>query len=124
MIDPLGFAFENYDAVGGYRTQDSGRNVDASGSVALTRSGAPVAFKNAVELTGHLANTQEVHRCFATHWFRYALGRNKENGDGASFESAYRAFQQSDTDIKELLVAITQTRSFRYRAPAKGEALQ
>ena len=35
VLDPLGFAFENYDAIGRYRTTDNKLPVDAHGSVVI-----------------------------------------------------------------------------------------
>ena len=35
LLDPLGFAFENYDGIGRYRTTDNGQPVDASGTLHL-----------------------------------------------------------------------------------------
>lgn len=121
MIDPLGFAFENYDAVGAFRFLDSGKTVDASGAVPLAPDAQPTSFKNAVELTSSMANSKEVSSCVATHWFRYALGRADQKGDEASLDSALQRFLSADTDLRELMVAIAQSRSFRYRTPSQGE---
>src|SRR6185436_15638178 len=36
LIDPIGFGFEHYDAIGRYRTMDGGKPVDATGAVSAT----------------------------------------------------------------------------------------
>jgi hypothetical protein len=121
IMDPLGFAFENYDGLGKYREMDAGKPVDATGSVPL--DGATKSFKNARELTRLLADSAEARRCFATQLSRFAWNRNDDGGgaDRHSIDTAVAAFDSSGHSIKDLLVAITRARSFRYRQPALGE---
>jgi len=121
VMDPIGFAFENYDGIGKYRTTDNGKPVDASGKVTL--DGAEHAFANAVELSGLLAASAEVRRCFATQWVRFALARNESGADQASIDGAAAGFGRPEATMRDLLVAVTTMRSFRYRAPAQGEVL-
>jgi hypothetical protein len=121
LIDPLGFAFEHYDGIGRYRTTDNGGAVDASGTALI--DGAPRSFANALALGGLLAGSNDVRRCFATQWLRFALGRNDEPGDAASIAQAVEAFGAAGHAVRDLLVAVTTARSFRYRSPAPGEVL-
>ena len=121
-MDPLGFAFENYDGIGKYRSLDNGKSVDATGSVSL--DGAVKPFKDARELSQHLANSETVKRCFATQLFRFAMVRNETEADRASIEAATAAFARSGYAIKDALVGLASTRTFRYRTPAPGESLQ
>jgi hypothetical protein len=120
LIDPLGFAFEHYDAVGAYRALDGGKPVDASGS--LTADGKDKAFEDAVDLMGFLARSQEVHDCMAQQWLRYALRRKEVAADGPSLEAVKEVFRRT-SDLRELMVAITETRAFTHRAASAGEAL-
>ena len=53
----------------------------------------------------------------ATQWFRYAAGRNEEVPDGCSLTTLQDAFAASGGDLSELVVAMTQTDAFWYRAP-------
>ena len=80
IIDPSGFAFENYDAIGAYRTMDGGKPVDASGMLELGRQ-ATKTFKNAIELSALLAQAHEVRDCMARQWLRYVLRRTRSPGD-------------------------------------------
>jgi len=120
LIDPLGFAFENYDGIGKYRTMDNGKMVDASGEVEL--DGASKRFANAVELTAHLAGSAEVRRCFATQWVRFALARQESAADLASVDTAAAAFAPASASVRDLMAAVATMRSFRYRSPSPGEA--
>jgi hypothetical protein len=120
LIDPLGFAFEHYDGIGKYRTTDNGKPVDASGEVPL--DGATRRFADAIELTALLAGSAEVRRCFATQWVRFALAREESQADVASVDTAAAAFSADGATVRDLMAAVATMRSFRYRAPAPGEA--
>jgi hypothetical protein len=121
LFDDLGFAFENYDGIGAYRTTDNGLPVDASGAALL--DGQEKKFRNAVELVGLLATSKDVLDCAATSWTRFALGRNEVTDDAASLAHASAALERAQGSLPELIVAITTARSFRYRSPASGEVL-
>ena len=121
LLDPIGFAFENYDGVGRYRTMDNGQPVDASGTLQM-KSGA-VKFKDAIELMSALATAEEVRSCVATQWMRYLLRREETRGDLASLEGVQKAFRDSSYDMRALLVAIVSSDAFTRRTPAAGEVL-
>jgi hypothetical protein len=122
IMDPLGFAFENYDGLGKWRDTDAGKPVDASGTVTL--DGSPKGFKNARELTRMLIDSPEARRCFATQLARFAWNRHDTEADRHSIDTAVTAFDGAGKSIKDLMVAITRSRSFRYRSAAEGEVLR
>lgn len=123
IIDPIGFAFENYDAVGLYRETERWTDpmtnmvydtpIDASGAV----PGVDGTAKNAVELVQLLATSQQVGSCFASHWMQFAYGRSLETeADACNIHTVESAFASASYDIKELLLALTQTDAFLYRS--------
>jgi hypothetical protein len=119
LFDPLGFAFENYDGVGGYRTEENGFPVDATGTL-TTPDGAVIEFENAVELMGKLSTAYEVDRCVADKWFLYLLGRKPSDADQGSFEAAYRAAgagPTTDFAVRDFLAQVVSTTAFRMRSP-------
>lgn len=120
-IDPLGFAFEHYDGLGKYRTTDAGKPVDASGKVKL--DGADKSFANATELVRHLAGSAEARACFVTQMSRFAWSRTETKDDRASLAATAGAFEQGH-NLKDLMVAIAKSRSFRNRAPGTDEVLR
>jgi hypothetical protein len=75
LMDPLGLAFENYDAIGRYRTIDSNRPIDASGEL-VAAGDASGSFRNAIELVGLLARSRDVSACLVRQWFRYVMARD------------------------------------------------
>jgi len=119
VIDPMGFAFENYDAVGQYRETEVGQMVDASGSLALPSG--KLVFKNAVDLVTQLAKTPELRECASRHWVRYLLRRQELKEEKASIDALLQAFDDSGGDLREVLVAIAGTKAFTHRQPFAGE---
>jgi hypothetical protein len=121
FIDPVGFAFENYDAVGAYRTTENNQKVDASGTVDLPKSGT-VTFKNAIELSALLAKAPETKDCMVRQWARFGLGRREEATEEPSFKVLAQVFESSGYNLRDMLVAFTKTRMFTHRALTAGEA--
>ncbi len=119
LFDPLGFAFENYDGVGGYRREENGFPVDSSGTL-TTPKGAVIEFEDAVELMGALSTSFEVDRCIADKWFVYMLGRKATDADKGSFETAYRAAgagAAADLSVRQFIAEAVSTTAFRMRSP-------
>ncbi|MGC4086709.1 MAG: DUF1592 domain-containing protein [Polyangiaceae bacterium] len=118
LMDPIGFAFENFDAMGRYRTQENGQNIDVSGEITLTSDAALQGQFNGVRaLAEKLAQSAAVRDCMSVQWFRYAAGRLEEPNDACSLSGLRERFTNSGADLSELIVSLTQTDSFWYRAP-------
>jgi hypothetical protein len=118
LMDPPGFAFEQYDHTGRYRTTETGKPVDASGM--LTGAGAEDGrFANAVELAGRLARAAVVEDCFSRHALRYWLGRLETDADGCTIAAARAAYQKSGGDVLQLFAELLGSESFLYRTVAK-----
>ena len=117
-INPPGFAFEHYDAIGGWRSHDNGHAVDASGSLALA-GGERIAFADGVDFARQLATSGRVRDCYVLHWTRYALGERLDAA--APGLDALQAGFRADDSVKTLLVSIAGSGLFR-RRPAAGSA--
>jgi hypothetical protein len=118
-MDPIGFAFENYDGIGKFRTVDNGQPVDATGSLSL--DGKAQSFQDAVSLIGLLAKSTDVRRCFAREWFRFAVLRPDQMEDVASLDGISGAFGSDAATLQDLMAAVATARSFRYRELSPGE---
>ena len=68
-----------------------------------------------MELAGLLATSSEVESCFASHWMRFAYGRSLETVDACNQQSVQTAFAAAGHNVKQLLLAITQSDGFLYR---------
>jgi hypothetical protein len=122
-LDPLGFAFENYDAIGRYRDMDQGKAVDASGALTLP-TGETFEFANAIELIQQLEQSKTLSCCMTRQWRRFALGGLENASQRTEISELYAGFQQSGFDVRELLVALVSSRDFMMRSPAEGEPMQ
>ena len=67
-------------------------------------------------LTGW-AESHQVERCYATQWFRYAMGRGEQAADTCSLRSLTQTFHAAGADLRQLPAAIVQTPAFLYRRP-------
>ena len=112
-MDPIGLGFERYDALGQWRDTDNELPIDASGEVV----GSDVAgtFDGAVQLSQKLAQSAQVMDCMARTWLRFALGRSDLDSDAGAVAVAGGKFKESGFVMKELLVALTGTNTFRHQ---------
>jgi hypothetical protein len=113
-IDGIGFGFGNYDALGQWRTQQFGQNVDATGEFVNTVD-IDGAFSGAVAMGAKLAESRQVRACVASQWLGYALAVRRGNIDACMTEPLIRAFEASNGDLRELVVALAKSSAFRYR---------
>lgn len=116
QMDPIGLAFENYDAVGLWRDTENGETIDASGWV----PGSDVKASGPVELVTQIAEAEETQDCFATNWMNFAYGRTLGAEDVCTASRLQEEFASSGYNIKNLLVSLTQTDAFLY-LPARKE---
>ncbi len=113
MMDPIGFGFENYDAVGKYRTMENGKPIDAAGEVLASDVGG--AFNGAAELGGKLVKSPMVAGCMVKQWFRYGYGRPEHVDGECSLATLQDAFMKSSLSIRQLILNLVQTDAFLYR---------
>jgi len=113
-MDPIGFGFEHYDGIGLWRDEENGLPVDDTGQLVDTRN-IDGPFEGVVDLGKKLAESEEARQCVATQWFRYGYGRAEGADDYCSMQKLQETFAQKGFNVKELLVALTQTDAFRYR---------
>ena len=115
LMDPLGFGFEGYDAVGAFRSMDGPHAVDAHGSLAGTDVDGD--FVDALGLIERLAASKNVAACVATQWFRFAHGRTEGPRDACALAKLQQAFADSQYDMRSLPLAIVLSDTFRLRGP-------
>jgi hypothetical protein len=116
LIDGVGFGLENFDGIGKFRTMDGNALVDSSGQI--NQSDVDEPYSGGVELAALLARSAQARDCLPTQWLRYAMARHEEPEDTCSLVAVRQAFATSDGDMRELMVALTQTDAFMsYRQP-------
>ncbi|MCA9580380.1 MAG: DUF1585 domain-containing protein, partial [Myxococcales bacterium] len=119
QFDPLGFAFEHYDAVGRYRDKEGAETIDSSG--VLMNTDVDGEFADAEELLGRLAESGTATTCLTRRWFRFAYGRREAGeSDECSIQTLHSSFVDQGGDIRQLIVDVTTSDAFRYRRVAEG----
>lgn len=109
-MDPLGFGLENFDAIGGWRTLDAGKPVDARGELP-----GGTTFQGPVELRRYLrSKSDDFLRAITERMLTYALGRGlrpsdrchvdeivvKVKADGGRFSTLVQAIVASEPFLK------------------------
>ncbi len=118
LMDPIGLAFESFDAMGGYRDSEAGQPLDLTGEITGASDAALMGgFNGVAELAAKLTESQQVRACLASQWFRFAAGRSEADADSCSLDSMRQTFDDSSGDVLELIVATTQTDAFWFRSP-------
>ena len=115
LINPLGYAFEGYDALGASRDTDNGQPVDTQARFTFEHGAED--FADAVELSTILAESNEAHRCYAEHWFSYAMARSPGEDDDARIAELGQASFEDDLSVDELLVELVSSEDFLCRSP-------
>jgi Protein of unknown function (DUF1588)/Protein of unknown function (DUF1585) len=79
LINGLGFAFENLDGLGKFRTEDAGMPIDATGKFEFVEGEKP--FNGAVELMKIIGAGKQAHECYTQHLFEYVYGRERARAE-------------------------------------------
>jgi hypothetical protein len=115
-MDPIGFAFEHFDAVGAWRMTDSGFAIDTTGRL----PGATAGFMGANDLAVQLARDPRYPRCVTQQLFTYALGRGPEAYDQPVIDTLTTEWSRAGMRLRDLVMRIVLSDSFRQR---RGEPL-
>ncbi|MGH9719356.1 MAG: DUF1588 domain-containing protein [Bryobacteraceae bacterium] len=120
-IDPLGFALENYDVIGRWRDQDSGKPVDNSAEMP-----DGTKFQGPDELKKILLEHKDVFvRNLTTKMLGYALGRGLTLKDSCTVDSIVAQLKDNDYRAQTLIEAIVLSVPFRQQAaPARVQKEQ
>jgi hypothetical protein len=111
LIDPMGFALENYDGVGQWRDMDNGQPVDASGAMPETG----VAFNGAAELSVAIAADPRFASCVSQQLMTYALGRHTTADDRPAIDALGQAFAAGGYDLAALVKSVATSNAMILR---------
>jgi hypothetical protein len=110
-MDPIGFAFENFDAIGKFRTKDGDFPIDPSGTLP-----GGLDFKGPRDLKAILKGKKELFaRCLTEKMLTYALGRGLEYYDRPSVDVIMASLARNDYRFSTLVVEIARSDPFRLR---------
>jgi hypothetical protein len=117
FINPLGFAFENLDGIGKWRTTDNGQPINAKSTYEI--DGQMVSFDGPVELMQIIAKSQQGNACYAKHWVEYLYGRDVDmtNMADANLVANAGAISRVKLSAKNLISNLVTTEAFVTRRP-------
>ncbi|HQR36352.1 MAG TPA: DUF1592 domain-containing protein [Blastocatellia bacterium] len=126
LIDPIGFAFEKFDAIG--RRQDKFKlqfftgdednrrtaktlelPIDTTGHVAGL---ADSKFSSPRELGAVLARSPQCQECLVKQYFRYTVGRMETPADRTLIRQVLDDFKKSQFHFRELMISLVRSREF------------
>ncbi len=111
LMDPLGLAFENFNAIGAFREKEGEFPIDASGTLPDGKQ-----FQGPRELQAILLEQSDLFsRALTEKMLIYALGRGLEPYDRAAVAKIQSALSEDDYRFSRLVVAIVQSDPFRLR---------
>jgi hypothetical protein len=114
MMDPIGLAFENFDAMGMYRTkEENGLAIDPRGEL----NGTP--FAGPRELGALVRQSDEARSCMARRIYRFATGRNENGYDEAQIQLLDKSFLDAGKKFKGLVTSLVVSDGFRNVSPIK-----
>jgi len=111
LIDPLGFAFERYDAIGRWRDEVNGEPVDDLGELPDGRT-----FNGVMELSAMLVDSPDLAECVTERVATYALGRTLSADEACVVSGIAAANVSLDSRLSDLLWAVVQSDAFQSEA--------
>jgi hypothetical protein len=121
IINPIGYAFEEYDAVGALRTTDHGFPINSADHYKF-ENGRQITYSNALELSQALAAAPEVHSCYASNLLEFMLGRDLISLDKIVVRTLSDRSLQQHMSIKQLVMSVVASPTFRVRNLVTTEA--
>lgn len=111
-MDPIGLALENFNALGQWRDQEDGKEIESAGRLVTGEE-----FSNVMELKNILATSRkdDFYRCLTEKMLTYALGRGVEYYDAPTVKKIMSELRNHDGGMKNLIYAIVESVPFQKR---------
>ena len=112
---PIGYALENFDPLGRWRTLDNGLPVDPSVSVDFLDEG-PFTAATPVDALKGFTNSMRFKQCFVRQMFRFYTGRDETAADDPVLRQMFFGFADKDEQaVVQLLRVLATSTSFAQR---------
>jgi len=127
LIDPIGFAFERFDAIGARRDkfklqffvtdEDDNRRTAKTVELPLDTGGHVAGIPDSKfsfprELGAVLARSPQCQECLVKQYFRYTVGRMETPADRSLIRQVFDDFKKSQFRFKELMISLVRSREF------------
>jgi Protein of unknown function (DUF1588)/Protein of unknown function (DUF1592)/Protein of unknown function (DUF1585) len=118
FLDPMGFAFENYDAIGRWRDQEKNHPIDATGTLVRGQQ-----FKDLAELRTLLARdmADDFTRNLSENLLTYALGRGLDYSDKPAVQEVVRRTKSAGYKFQDMILAICESLPFQKMRTSESE---
>ena len=114
-MDPIGFAMENYNAIGKFRTKDGEHDIDSAGQLPDGTS-----FDGIADLKQILKDRKkQFAQCLTEKMLTYALGRGLEYFDKSTIDRIVAELEANDYKSSVLITTIVKSNPFRLRRGKK-----
>jgi len=111
-IDPIGFTFENFDAMGTYRTTDNGVTIDSSGSLYSGPSVTGATVDGAQGMAQAIAADPRFVQCIVKNALTFATGRTYDAPDALGYVETVATPLQKGGTWESALQAIATSQAF------------
>jgi hypothetical protein len=112
FLNPIGFAFENYDGMGRLRTTDNGKPVDTSGSYPFTEG--MKSFAGPSQLMQAMAESSQAHACYSKKLASFMLQRDIVTTDVPLLDTMKESSKAGS--LRNLIISLVKNPAFRTRA--------
>jgi hypothetical protein len=118
QMDWIGFAFENYDGWGRYRTADNGLPTNDTAIIYADPEGKDdnvAGLSGSGSLPAFLAQSDDVTRCMERYWTYYTYGASTWAQDACTYNAVYNESKSNGFTVKSTLLALIHAASFTTR---------
>lgn len=124
QINPIGYALENYDALGRFRSMERVFNsggtvvaqhpIDARATINLSAPPDPMV-DGGIELSREVAGSQKFQACFAKKWFQFSMRKNPTALDNCVLAKTYDALNSSTGTLLDAIKSSLTNSEFKLR---------
>jgi hypothetical protein len=108
QMDPIGFAYEHFDPIGAFRTEDNGFPIDSAAEIDGIGE-----FANAAELATLVRDDPRLPRCLVNQVYTASLGFPQTDLQAPALDDIGATFVSSDHNMRALLVELATSPLFR-----------
>jgi hypothetical protein len=122
MINPIGFAFEHFDAIGAHRDRErNGLAIDSADAYSF--QGQVREYDGAIELSAIIAEQRMTHACYAEHLLQFVHGRAVVESDQGLLRTLTRTSLNDRASLRDLVQLLVTSEAFRQRSPVELDEL-
>lgn len=110
VINPLGFALENFDAIGQMRSTDNGKPVDTTGEYNFNDGSK--SFDGITELVSLIGDSLQAHGCYAANLTEFVLGHDLASNEATLVTELQDASLDDDLSIQNILLHVIRSPQF------------